>query len=62
MAWLLKDYHGNDIEVEVAEIHDWVCIRLMCLMVEKLLLKDCYENVIDVTDMNYWLGMRLLCM
>ena len=42
VTWLLKDCHGN--EIEVTDMNDWLGIRLMCLRVVAWLLKDCHGN------------------
>jgi hypothetical protein len=60
VTWLLKDCHGN--EIEVTGMNDWLGIRLMYMRVVTWLLKDYHGNEIGVTDMNDWLGIRLMYM
>jgi hypothetical protein len=43
VTWLLKDCHGN--EIEVTDMNDWLGIRLMYLRVVTWLLKDCHGNI-----------------
>ena len=43
-------------------MNHWLVIRLICLRVVTSLMKDCHGNEIEVTYINDWLSIKLICL